>query len=404
MTTNVPALVITDQGVILPDDSAILAGVQADIDSAFGGGVDPSLQTPQGQIAQSETQIISDKNAQIAEVANQFNPDYASGRWQDALARIYFIDRISASGTVVSATCIGAVGTTIPARSVAQDTAGYLYSSLADAVIDATGEVTVQFQCQTTGSIACPIGSLSKIYSSVIGWDRVENNTAGVLGRDVETRTEFETRRRLSVAVNAVNTVESMRGALLSTNGVIDAYVIDNYTGAVVNTGATAYPVAANSIYAAVVGGASSDVANAIWSKLSPGCNMNGTTTYTVEDQTYADPKPQYVIKWVTPTSVPVSFAVSITNNPKLPANIATLVKNAILATFNGNDNRNSRASIASTIYVSRYYDGINETNPLLQVVSVLVGTGGTATLAYKTFGIDQSPTLDASNIAVTLV
>lgn len=404
MTTNVPALVITDQGVSLPDDSQILAGVQADIDSAFGGGVDPSLQTPQGQLAQSETAIISDKNAQIAEVANQFNPDYASGRWQDALARIYFIDRVAAAGTVVSATCIGAVGTTIPSGSVAQDTAGYLYSSLSNAIIGTDGAAIVQFQCQTKGPVACPIGSLSKIYSAIIGWDRINNATAGVLGKNEETRTEFEIRRRLTVAVNAINSTEAMRGAVLSVDGVLDAYVVDNFTGSVINSGATNYPIAANSIYVAVVGGQAADVAQAIWRKKSPGCNMNGTTTHVIEDSTYQDPKPSYTIKWVTPTAVPVSFAVSITNNPKLPANIAALVKDAILATFNGTDSRNSRATIGSKLYASRYYDGINAIATGLQVVSVLVGTGGSATLAYKEFGIDESPTLDASNIVVTLV
>ena len=58
MTTNVPAIQWINGSPSLPSEQAILAGVQADINAAFGGGVNPSLQTPQGQLAQSETALI----------------------------------------------------------------------------------------------------------------------------------------------------------------------------------------------------------------------------------------------------------------------------------------------------------------------------------------------------------
>ncbi|CAE6868643.1 hypothetical protein R75461_08443 [Paraburkholderia nemoris] len=121
MQTNVPPIRFTDQGPVLPAESAILAGAQADINAAFGGGVNQGLTTPQGQVAQSLTAIIGDANGDILEVANQVDPDVASGRWQDAIGRIYFLNRIAASGTVVTATCIGLVGAVIPAANVALD-------------------------------------------------------------------------------------------------------------------------------------------------------------------------------------------------------------------------------------------------------------------------------------------
>ena len=138
MATNVPQIQWVNGAPVLPAELDILAGVQEDIDDAFGGGVNPSLSTPQGQIAQTETAIIGDKNSQIAYIANQVNPAFASGIWQDAIGQIYFISRIPGSGTVVSATCTGASGTVIPAGSVAKDNNGYLYSSLADATIPTT--------------------------------------------------------------------------------------------------------------------------------------------------------------------------------------------------------------------------------------------------------------------------
>ena len=47
----VPPIVFTDAGVVLPTEAAVLAGVQSDYDSAFGGGLNPALNTPQGLLA-----------------------------------------------------------------------------------------------------------------------------------------------------------------------------------------------------------------------------------------------------------------------------------------------------------------------------------------------------------------
>lgn len=128
MTTSVPAIQITSTGVVLPAEADILSGVQADQDAAFGGGLNPALNTPQGQLASSLTAIIGDKNAEIAAVVNNINPDVADGRWQDAIGRIYFIDRKPALPTTIQVTCIGLVGAVIPVGALVADANGHIYS------------------------------------------------------------------------------------------------------------------------------------------------------------------------------------------------------------------------------------------------------------------------------------
>ena len=92
--TNVPKIQITDSGLKLPTHQEILSGVLADINAAFGGGLNTeSLETPQGQLASSLAAVIADKNDLIAELVNQINPDYADGIMQDAIAKIYFLER-----------------------------------------------------------------------------------------------------------------------------------------------------------------------------------------------------------------------------------------------------------------------------------------------------------------------
>lgn len=59
MKTNTPAIRVTDQGPVAAAESAILAGVQTDINTAFVGDANPGLTTPQGQLAQSLRRHVS---------------------------------------------------------------------------------------------------------------------------------------------------------------------------------------------------------------------------------------------------------------------------------------------------------------------------------------------------------
>ena len=162
MSTSVPAIQWTAQGVVLPTEAAILAGVQSDIDTAFGGGVNPGLSTPQGQIASSDTAIIADKNSAIAYVVNQLDPQYAEGRFQDAIGRYYFMTRKAANSTVVIATIGGLPGTYIPAGVLALDTNQNVYQLLGSVTIGSEGTIPAEFANVATGPIACAAGALSQ--------------------------------------------------------------------------------------------------------------------------------------------------------------------------------------------------------------------------------------------------
>ncbi len=404
MTTNVPSITWSNGSPVLPAESDILAGVQADQSAAFGGGMNMGLTTPQGQLAQSQTAIIGDKNDQIAYVANMLNPATSQGQWQDALGEIYFMSRIAAAGTVVSATCTGAVNTVIPAGSQAQDTSGYIYASTADATIGSSGSATVQFQNLTTGPIACAVGALSTIYSTIDGWDTITNSASGSLGNDVETPQAFEIRRRQSVAVNSVNSVQAIQAAVLGVANVIDAYTVDNPTGSTISYGSTSYSMAPNSVTVSVAGGVAADIAQAIWGKKSLGCSYNGNTTISVPDTSYNEPYPTYDVTFLVPTSTPVYFAIQIKNNSDLPSDIVTQVQNAIISSFSGLDG-GPKARINQTTVAGRYYANVSAINAAVQVESILMGLSAVgATNTSLTFGIDQLPTIDASQISVSLV
>ncbi len=471
MATNVPAPTFGATGFIAPAESAILAGVQADQQAAFGGDLNPALTTPQGQLAQSLAAIIGDKNNQFVALANGVDPAFASGRMQDAIGRIYFIERQPAVATVVTLTCSGLTGTVIPIGAQAVDQAGNRYLSTASGTIPAGGTLDLPFACAVTGPIAAPIGYVNGIYQAIPGWDSVTNAAAGVVGSDVESRADFELRRQASVALNAQGSLVSILGAVLSVPGVIDAYASENNSnvtsGAVfagyisgttltvttltsgtittghvllsgagivggttitalgTGTGGTGtYTVSIsqtvassgtpeamtsadggvallpNSIYVAAYGGDSTLIANAIYSKKSPGCAMNGNTTVTITDSVnYSPPFPTYPITFNIPTPTPILFNVSMQTNAQVPANAVDLVRAAIIAAFDGQDG-GPRARIGSYLFASRFYAGIASLGSWALTYSVQLGI----TAANQTsilVAANQIPTISTSNISV---
>lgn len=401
--SSVPKLKFTTAGVTVPAETDVLAGVQADMNAAFGGGLNPALETPQGQLASSQAAIIGDKNNEIAYFVNQVDPQYSDGRFQDAIGRIYFLTRKPATATAVTATLTGLPGTVVPAGTLAQDTSGNTYACSADATIAVTGTVNAEFQNIQTGPIPCAAGTLTQVYQAVPGWDAITNAADGTLGNNVESRADFEYRRKNSVALNGKGTPSAIYAEVFALPGVLDVYVKDNPSGETVLTGPTNYPLLPHSVYVAAVGGADADVAAAIWRKKDVGCDYNGNTSVTVTDESgYNYPQPTYVVKFERPAALPVKFAVQLVNDVSLPSNIVALVKAAIIARFNGTDGT-TRERIGSLILASRYYGAVVSAASNVSLISVLIGTS-TPTLSQVSVGIDQKPTLSESDITVTLV
>ena len=396
---SVPRITFGPNGPVAPSEADIRTGVFNDIDTAFGGGLNPDPTTPQGNLADIIAAMLGGVNDDFLYYVNQVDPAYASGRMQDGIARIYFLSRLAALATVVSATCTGASGTVIPAGSLAQAADGTIYASLSLATIPVGGSVTVSFQAQTTGPIACPAGTLNRIYRAVPGWDSITNPADGLPGRDVESRAAFELRRSESVAANATGILAAIRGAVLSVADVVDAYATENPAATSATIGGVS--VAAHSLYVSVLGGTDADVAHAIWTKKAPGCNYTGTTTVTVSDMSYPLPYPTYTVKFTRPAAVPIYFAVEIANSSLVPADATDQITAAIVATFNGDGPDGLRERIGSTVFASRYYAPVANLGTWARIIGIKVGTSASPTGDDVTVDIDEYPSIDAAHIDV---
>lgn len=386
MSTNVPTVTFSATGFIAPDEAAILAGVQADLNAAFGGDLNPSLETPQGQIASSEAAIIGNAYDAFTFLTTQSDPAFATGRYQDAIGRIYFINRLPALPTIVQLACAGLTGTPIAAGALALAQDGNTYVCTTGGTIPVGGTITLPFSCTVTGPIAAPAGSVNAIYQAIPGWDTVTNVADGVLGQNVESAAAFEARRQQAVAGNSIGSLPSIIGVLLGNDqngnqgvpGVLDAYVTENPTSAPVVIGGVS--VAARSLYVAAVGGTDADVAAAIWSKKAPGCGYTGTTTVVVTDTQsgYSPPYPTYNVSFTRPTSLSIIFAVNILNNTQIPSTAAALIQAAIVNAFGGGDG-GIRARIGSTIFATRFVAPVAALGAWALVASITVGSKNTA-------------------------
>lgn len=402
--SSVPQPALGPNGFVAVPEADILAAVQSDMSQAFGGNLNPALNTPQGQMASSTAAIIGDKNDQFINIVNQIDPQYAAGRMQDAIANIYFLQRKPATSTAVAATVTGLAGTVIPVNAQAIATDGTIFLCTGAVTIPIGGSITSNWQSLNAGPIACPAGSLNKPYITIAGWDTIINPADGELGALVESQSDFAFRMAQSVAINATGSLPSIYAALFNLPNVLDVYCTENFTDSPITIGAVT--LAAHSLWACVVGGLDADIAQTLWTKKSVGCNYNGSSSAIVFDTSgYVLPYPQYTVQWQVAAPTNILFNIQIANTPYLPQNAVALIKQAIIDSFQGNDG-GPVARIGSALYASRYYApvlAVATPGTAIEILSLQLGIAAANQNAIL-MGIDQKPIVNAGNITVTLM
>ena len=392
MSSHVPPVRFTPQGLQIPTETEVLNGVLADFNDAFGGGLNLNLETPQGQLASSLAAVIADKNNVIAELVNQIHPEYAEGVMQDAIAQIYFLQRKPATDSAVVCEFVGLPGTQIPQGFIVQDAAGNQWALQQEIGIPIGGKVSGTLIA--AGQIEAPAHSVNVIYQALVGLDRVDNPRPAVPGRAEESRAEFAERRRRSVAINAHGTPQAVYANVFALDGVRDVYVIDNPKGQNVQAGATNYTLKPHSIYVAAVGGEDTAVAEAVLRYAGSGCDFNGNTEITVYDHSYNDPKPAYQVAFMRPAELPVYFRIKIERGAFIGAD--TAIKQAVINAFKGR--------IGANLYAIGYVAPVVKAVPNVHVLDVEIGLSAGSMGNSVAVGIDQTPVVRAENIEVVSV
>lgn len=397
---------------LYPDDiETVREAVRRDWVKAFSREGRPDLntepETPAGQLIDSQTAAIADKDSQLLFLANQFNPLTAEGVWQDALGAIYFLRRKLSTPSAAVCLCSGLSGTVIPAGAVirsAVDNSEWICTGTVT-IPEGQSDVDATFVASESGPLAASPHTLTRIVTVTPGWDSVTNPAAAVTGSTRETQAAFEARRFSSVAANARGSVNALYGTIANLEGVTDAVVLENTTNEPVTQWGVTIP--GHSVYISVVGGQDADIAEAIYRKKDAGCGTAGNTQVTYQDSSLPW-KPIYTYSIERPAPLPFGVRVTIRKTDATVYNVADKIKAAVLADFNGESGA-LRVGMAQDVYASRFYCpilniGVQNLQSVELAAPVSGDAGGGAWGDVVTVNADQAPVLDISDITVTIL
>ena len=362
-------------------------------------------ETPAGQIVDSQTASITQKDSEILYLANMLNPLKATGIFQDALAEIYFLQRKPAIPSSAVIKCTGLPGTVIPVSAQVMSTAGdTVWQNTEAQTIGSDGTCECVFECQSAGLISAAAGTLSRINTMVAGWDTAVNPRAATVGQNAETQGAFEARRYASVGLNSRGTIAAVYARVANCANVVSCIVRENKTNMPIEI--DGYFLKAHSVFVSVVGGSDEDIAEAIYNSCSAGCDYNGNTTVAVTDS--ATKAVENVI-FYRPEEFDVYVKVTLQGKDSLPDEYETTVKNAVYDNFYGESSATIggdpilRVAPGDTVLASRFMPSVLDSG-IAQVVRILVSTDGQSWSETAYMPITGNPTLTADRISVEVV
>jgi len=310
MTSSSPYQYVIPTGLVVPDTSQTLTQVQQEWETAFGADLIVTPDTPQGVMITAETLARNNVINNNAAVANQINPNIAGGVFLDAILALTGVQREAQTPTVVpNVTVTGVVGTTIPQGVQAKTSAGDIFRSTSTVVIPSGGTTTVNFQAVEYGPVACAINALNTIVTAVIGWETVDNSTAGTLGTTTQSDAAARAFRQNTLAFQGLSLAEAITSALYAVPGVTSLIFQENVAGttSVINS----ITMGSHSVYACVEGGTDNDVAAALLENKSSGAGWNGSTTVSVLEPASGQ---TYSVKFDRPAQIGILIRATVKN------------------------------------------------------------------------------------------
>mgnify|MGYP003455261689 FL=1 len=398
-----------DTGFSADSVSDVRAQVAAEWKSAFRKDGTPELntapETPAGQIIDSQTASITQKDSELLYLANMLNPLKATGIFQDALAEIYFLQRKPAIPSSAVIKCTGLPGTVIPVSAQVMSTADdTVWQNTETQTIGADGTCECVFECQSAGLIPAAAGTLSRINTMVAGWDTAVNPRAATVGQNAETQGAFEARRYKSVALNSRGTIAAVYARVADCANVVSCIVRENKTNMPIEI--DGYFIKAHSVFVSVVGGSDEDIAGAIYNSCSAGCDYNGNTTVSVTDSAT---KAVENVTFYRPDEYDVYVKVTLAGRDSLPDEYEKTVKSAVYNNFYGEStatiggNPILRVAPGDTVLASRFIPSVLDSG-ISQVVKIQVSADGQAWGETAYMPITGNPSLTSDRIAVEVV
>ena len=391
-------------GVQVPEASEVVSDLGKVIQEAFQKNPDdPPLNieptSPMGQVVDAFAAEVIAKNNEIAFLANQNNLKTTEGRFLDGFVSYILLSRKLSEATIVQCVCTGLQGTFIPYGVIVEDSNGnqFRHNDSNGVTIPASGSVVTSFASVVHGAIEVGIGTVQKIITVIPGWDSVNNEVVGAVGRERESDTELRARYQNSVAINSTGSVAAIRSNLLNIDGVIDVQVFENL--AVNSVELFGVDVPGHGIAVCIFGGDDSAIAEVINKKKMGGTAMGGNSTVTFIDSEHLSARYDYPI--YRPTLENFYVKVDFYAN-SMSDSVKQAVKKAVSDDALGLGD-NPRIGLGQTVYADRFRSAIYKvTNVNVRQIQVAIGSTDTWSDRVS-IDADVEPSIISNNVSIVL-
>ena len=320
----VPITVIDENGATAPTFTEVLQYFQDQFRSIYGDDIDIDEDSQDGQWIAVISAAVNDANQTVMAAYLAYSPTYAQGAGLSSVVKINGIRRQRSSFSTALLRCVGIAGRQIGGTTVGDNLSlGTRWLLPPDVTIPPEGEIEVTATCSETGAITAAIGTLTEILTPVPGWQTVSNPAAAAIGLPVEIDAVLRRRQTQSVANPSQTVVEGIQGAIENLPGVSRVFVYENPHPVPDANGLPAYSMAA-----VVQGGDSTQVAQAIALRKTPGSPTHGTTSVMVFD-TRGIPS---VINYFPLTLVPITVEITLTALPGFTATVEEEIVLSVIA------------------------------------------------------------------------
>jgi uncharacterized phage protein gp47/JayE len=278
--------------------------------------------------------------AQGAATYNSFSPLTAQGVGLSRVVKINGLKRNIPSYSSVVVTITGTGGTVIT-NGVVQDTLGQKWNLPTTVTIPGGGSIDVTATAQTIGFINAQAATVTTIFTPTRGWQSVTNANAATPGNAVEADSALRSRQSVSTALPALTVFDATLAAVANVAGVSKTQGYENYTGSTDGNG-----IVAHACCVVVVGGGSTDIANAIAGKKTPGTNPVGNTGPILVTDNKGMPINIYFSRAVTAT---IQITVNVVAGVGWSNNYVASIKAAVTAAINS-------VGIGGIVYLSQMF------------------------------------------------
>lgn len=259
-----------------------------ELKAIYGEDINVDTNSPDGQFIGIFSQAKTDLEELLLGVWNSLNPERATGVALDRVFAFNGIRRKAGTYTYVNEEFTFSNACTL--KGIEEDGAENAYTIRDNEgnqfllvnrhEQSGAGNATLLVRAEKIGQVEVLPNTINTPVTVVLGVSSVNNPFPAVsVGINEETDFEFRNRRNLAIYAASKGFDESMKSSLLNLPDVTYAEVYDNRYGAY-----SSYGVPLHGIWAVVEGGGDKEVANAIFTKLSPGVPMFGSEEIYIND------------------------------------------------------------------------------------------------------------------------